>query len=376
VLEIAPKGGEAHQEMAGEGGPPGAKLAPLRHTAPSSRRSLTRWATICLVAAVLAFSGCLGGGEGGGTEVSDVEETNATDTELLARASAVLRTRPEAVRRDWNDALAYADLDTAREELELPGDSPISGSGRQRLLLSFAARPLFEFSTVVAGDPSLGSLGDVLDGRRIEVAVGTNFAFSGPGADEIWPWDVVVLRTRQPFQEIAIRLRREGYDEADGLLLNDRRPPGLARHRREFPFPAVGNAGEGVIVLGGSARSVRVALRGAEAELTPTAALLARLPQVARVASGSSGRCALAIGLGESAAPREGELVVAVDGEAQANRLLFAGRTYDAMSSKAEVAFGEATADGNLVSARFTSTDEFNPTRLPVEDVERPYDCP
>jgi hypothetical protein len=72
VLEIAPKGGEAHQEMAGEGGPPGAKLAPLRHAAPSSRGSLTRWATICLVAAVLAFSGCLGGGEGGGTEISDV----------------------------------------------------------------------------------------------------------------------------------------------------------------------------------------------------------------------------------------------------------------------------------------------------------------
>jgi hypothetical protein len=188
--------------------------------------------------------------------------------------------------------------------------------------------------TVVAGDPSLGSLGDVLDGGRIEVAVGTNFAFSGPGADEIWPWDAVVLRTRQPFQEIAARLRQKGYDEADGLLLNDRRPPALARHRREFPFLAVLNAGEGVIVLGGSARSVRVALRGAEAELTPTAALLARLPEVARVAGGSSGRRALAIGLGESAAPREGELVVAVDGEAQANRLLFAGRTYDAISSK------------------------------------------
>jgi hypothetical protein len=36
------------------------------------------------------------------------------------------------------------------------------------------------------------------------------------------------------------------------------------------------------------------------------------------------------------------------------------------MSRNAEVAFGEATADRNVVGVRFASTDEFNPTRLPV----------
>jgi hypothetical protein len=254
-------------------------------------------------------------------------------------------------------------------------DASISGSGNQRLLLSLATRPLFRFSTVVGGDPSLGPLGDVLDVRKIEVLVGTNFAFSGPGADEIWPWDAAVLRTRQPFNEVARQLRLAGYDEADGLLLADRSPPGLRLHVRDVPFPAVGDAGGGVIVLGGSTRAARAALFGAGTELGPIATLLAELPGVARITSGASAHCVVAIGLGEDAAPQEGELVFVVEGEARAERLLFGGQRYAAMSHGAEVQFGKVTAEGNRASVRFRSTDEMNPTRLPVENVARPYNC-
>lgn len=114
---------------------------------------------------------------------------------------------------------------------------------------------------------------------------------------------------------------------------------------------------------------------GAGAELVPTAALLAELPGAGRVASGAR-EWVVAIGLGEDAAPREGELVVVVEGEAEAKRLLFGGTTHAAMSTGAEVVFEEATAEGDRVSVRFSSTDALNPTRLPVEEMARPYDCP
>jgi hypothetical protein len=119
-----------------------------------------------------------------------------------------------------------------------------------------------------------------------------------------------------------------------------------------------------------------VALRGADAELTETAELLARLPGAGRVARGPSGRCVVAVGLGEEAKPREVELVIVLDRPPRAKSLLFSGRTLSGLSRDTEVRFGEATADGDRVSARFTSTDELNATPLPVENVARPYECP
>ncbi len=213
--------------------------------------------------------------------------------------------------------------------------------------------------------------------------MGTNSAFSGPGADEIWAWDALVLRTRQPFREIARALGRGGYEETDdGLLVADRRPPrnDVDPRSPQVPFPAAGHAGGGVVVFGGSGRVVRTAQRGAGAELVVTAALLAELPGVARVAEGSiaggrSGRCVVAVGLGESAAPREGQVVVIIDGRAEGRRLLFSG-TSAAISEGAEVVWGEATADGKRVSVPFSSTDRRYPTRLAVESVAVPYDCP
>jgi hypothetical protein len=329
--------------------------------------------------AAVALSGCLGG-EGGEPErnVSNFGEGGATDSRLLAHVSAALRARPAIEDPEgWSEALAYADLDAARKQLGLPSDASISGSGGRPLLLSFATRPFFRFSSAIGGRPTLGPLSDVLDGRRIALAVGTNFAFSGPGADEISAWDVLVLRTRQPFSEIAGLLRREGYEEAeDALLVADRRPPGLGPHPPTVPFPAVGDAGGGVVVFAGSPRAARVALRGANAELTETAELLARLSGAGRVARGPSGRCVVAVGLGEEAKPREGELVVVLDRPPRAERLLFGGRTYLGLSRGSEVTFDEATAEGDRVSARFTSTDKLNATRLPVENVARPYECP
>jgi hypothetical protein len=91
-------------------------------------------------------------------------------------------------------------------------------------------------------------------------------------------------------------------------------------HPRTVLFPAVGDAGGGVVVFGGSLRAAQAALRGADVELTATAQLLASLPG-GRLAKGPSARCVLAMGLGEEAKPREGELVVVLDDPAQTERL-------------------------------------------------------
>ena len=328
---------------------------------------------------LLTIAGCVEAGRGG----RGFEDRTATEGELLALVSAAIRAAPHP-GAGGDDAIAYADLAAAREQLGLPEDAGFPGPRKRRLLFSFAARPLYGFGTLFGPDPGLGPLGRILDGGRIEVAVGTNFAFSGPLADEVGPGDVVVVRTRQPFGEMADRLRRAGYEEVAGGLLLGGEPIGLNEPRIAtsydgFPFPAVGDAGGGVVVFGGSARAVRAALRGGGAEPTPAAELVAELPGVARLARGEpfGVDCVMAIGLGEEAAPRTGKLVVVVDGQAEADRLLFGGVTYVSgfPASDSQVAFGEATAEGERATVRFSSTDRFNPTRLPIEEVWNPYDC-
>jgi hypothetical protein len=78
-------------------------------------------------------------------------------------------------------------------------------------------------------------------------------------------------------------------------------------------------------------------------------------------------------------------LVVVVDGEAQVRRHRFSGRTQPTTffghtggytASEGEVEFARATVEDGRAEARFTSPDKLNATRLPIEDVQRPYDCP
>jgi hypothetical protein len=200
---------------------------------------------LCAVAvlATVALSGCLGG-EGSSRErdVPKLDAAGITDTRLLAHVSAVLRARPVVEDPEgWGGALAYADLVAARKQLGLPSDASLSGSVERRLLRALATRPLFRFSTLVIGRPSLGPLADVLDERRIALVVGTNFAFSGPGADEITAWDVLVLGTRQPSARSracsgveATNKRRAASWSPTGLLR------GLAYTRAPFRSPPSG----------------------------------------------------------------------------------------------------------------------------------------
>lgn len=327
----------------------------------------------CVVALVIA-SGC---GKDG-TEPPHAPKQANKEIELLRRVSAALEAGPgELAPRD--DVLAYANLAAARRQLGLPKDARFPGPGSGQLLSSLAMRPMFLFAPMLWGPPRLGPLGDLLDTGAIDALAGTSFAFAGPLADEVSRDDVLVVRTRQPFDEIAERLRLD-YDyqgAADGLLIGepiDRRSLRFAAGYDGIPFPAVAHAGVGVVVFGGSARAARAAADDARAELTPAAGLVAELPGVGRLAQGGYG-CVVLVGLYEEAQPREGAVVVVVDGEARPGRFLFSGLKAAGIAKGTRVTFAEAMADGAQVSSRFTSTDHVNATRLPIEDVERPYGC-
>lgn len=366
------------------------------------------WSLTSLLVLTTTFVVACGGGNGSGPENErppekgaleepttasgeGVENVTATDRDLLGRVSAALRLQSDdpsilssGHEYTYIPALAYADLAAAREQLGLPEDAGFPGPRKHGLLASFAARPLFRFSPMFWSEWSMGPLGEVFDSRQIAAAAGTNFALSGPLGDAVGPEAVVVLRTRQPFGEITSQLRGMGYAErSDGLFVGDDplpEPNGGVRFAsayRGLPFPAVGAADGGVVVLGGSPRVVGVALREPEDEFTPVAELVARLPGVARVARGFGPRsCVVAVGLGEDAAPRQGELQVIVDGAARAEALLFGVELKQLASIDGEVRFAEPTVEAERAIAPFTSTDEFNATRLAIEDVNRPYECP
>ena len=312
------------------------------------------------------------------------ENAAATKRELLSRVSAAIRSRGN--EGTGLDLLAYTDLAAARRQLGLPEDAGFPEPGKRRLLFALASRPLFSFRTLFGRNPDLGALGEVLEAEYIEAAASTNEAFSGPGADQVYRDDVIVVATRQPFEEIASKLRSDGgYEEVrDGLLVGGGRPNGRVASAeddlRRLPFQAVGDAQGGVVVLAGLLPAARAAQAGAGTKLTPAAKLLAQLPGVAGVARGRFGApCVSAIGLGEDAAPHAGELVVIVDGTAQADRFLFSGRTYEGgpgyPALDGEVAFSDATTNGNRARVHFRSTDRRNVTRIPAEEVEFPYDC-
>lgn len=322
----------------------------------------------------LILSGCSGDGD------QDADGTTGTDRELLARASAALYLDSDDGSRGQ---LSYTDLAGAREQLGLPGDAAPGPRGKWRTLASFAARPLFMLDSRFMFDARLvppSPLDDVFDGGRIEAAVSTNRAITFVGANVVEPESVIVLRTRQPFEEIAERLRDEGYAEADGLLVSEQGRPDCCPSAftvDRVPFPAVGEA-DGVVVIG-SVRATRAALEGADPELTPAATMLAELPGVARAVRGwRTGRaCIVAFGFGEDAEPREGEARVLIDGEARAERALFLLDVHTLDDGGAgELALAEPAVDGGLMTVPFSAPERGRrPVWVPAETADMPYDC-
>lgn len=350
-------------------------------------------ALAAVAAAALVVAACQVGGDGDAGEA-----VGAADTELLQRASAALDLQASAPTSlpgggtyRYTPALAYADLDAARTQLGLPPDAAV-GSGRSRLLFTIASRPLFQYARAFRPEADLGPLAAVIDIGQVKVAVGTNMALPRPGTDEVGPEDVLLVRTFQDPAEITEALRQAGYRRAAGGVLAGADPlperDGSIRVASNFdgvPFPAAGSTGAGVFAFGGSARVVRAALSEDLIALHGLARFVAELPGVSRAARAFKSSCVELFGIGEDASPREGELVVAVDGDADGERDRLAGKTLAATffsnsggeeASGATLTLADAVAKGNRATAAFSSSDEANVTRLAAEDVARPYRCP
>lgn len=345
-----------------------------------------------------AFLGPLGCGEDEplGTPPTSAKQDGTTrvDSELLAYTSSALRRQQSAPTRlssghdfAYSPELAYADLDGARRQLALPGDAPLDADS-QRLLFTIAARPLFLFSTTFRPRPQPGAIGRILDTGEISAAAGTNLGLAGPSSDQVGPEDLLAVRTRQPFDEIAVELEAAGYTESEPGLFLSPSPLDLewlrfASDYKGLAFPAVRDAGGGIVLFGGSGD---IAAVEPDPNLSALASFVADLPGVSRAAMGLGNRgCARAVGLGEAAQPRRGQLVVVVDGRPIPARHAFAGQvrpttffsnTGGPEASEGEVQFSRASAEGDRVSAAFVSTDSSNVTRLAIEEINRPYSCP
>lgn len=323
------------------------------------------------------LGGCLGAGS---DSTRSTMRPHESEDDLFRRASAALE-RPIDRLGPRADVLAYADIEAARRQLDLAENADFEAQplrGRRRLLAGLAARPMFSFTPSFWLKPTFGAIGKVLDTGAIDTVVGTSFAFSGPLADEVDIDDVMLVETDQAFDEIARRLRsRYGFREADdGLLIGNP----IRRDRLRFisayagfPFPVAAQAADRLVVFAGSRHAARSAVV-AGTELSPAAELIADLPGVGRVAQQGVG-CVAAVALHEDADPRAGSVVVTVDRPARAERLLFSRITHVGIAEGSRTSFRKAISRGNRVRSHFASTDWLNPTRLPVEDVQRPYGC-
>jgi hypothetical protein len=282
--------------------------------------------------------------------------------ELLARVSAAIAAHDGSQSLD---DVVYADFVRAREQLVLPPDTDVyeqrSGKSPTPLLASVAARAMS-----YAGRPTVTPLQEAIDGGAIEASA---------SIPVIGPPTALVVETSQPFEQISAALHTRGYAR-DGDLLVTARPTS-----RVF-YPIVADAGDVVVVLAASQQAARAALGGQDAELTPAAKLIGRVPGVARAASTQRNRCIVARAAGQDLAPPEGEYLVVIDGSASAARLTVAGKALP--GGQGDLIFGEAEAGRDGIRARFTSDDSANAVFSDVVDddsltsateFELPYAC-
>jgi hypothetical protein len=275
---------------------------------------------------VLTLPGCLGSDDDGG----DKRDTSP-DRELLARLSAGIA----AQGRERVDEIFYTDISGARRDAGLPADADVNevNSDPNAIRLSTVVTTALSYTH----RPKPTPLSESIDGTKVQTAAALAF---------IADFGVVVLRTKQPFAEIARSLRRRGYKESGnrGFLIS---PAPRAR----LIYPVVADGGDGVVILAGNVRVARAALAGENTELTPGSRLIEDVPGVARAAAAGLKGCVRARAAGQDLMPQEGEYLVLVEGRPDAKRLKLAGGSYGGLQG---VKVGETETDGRRLRAEFT----------------------
>ena len=244
----------------------------------------------------------------------------------------------------FGNEIVAMDLDEARRQLGLPQDADPTrlsfkqlGRGRGRFLY-------------VAQAPLAGLLNPAPAIRNSPVAQTIDIGAIGAVAATVvhGPEEVTAIDTDQPFELIARRLERLGLTR-EGAVLVDEDPA------RVFPsFSVVADAGDGIVVLATTREAALAALD--RDELSPAAQVVRTVEGVIRRGvslSSDDESCVRSFGLGQDLVPPEGEVLVRVDGEADA-----ADFTVPPLRDDVErvVRFGAPVADGDEVSLPVTYT--------------------
>lgn len=241
-----------------------------------------------LVVSVIALiSGC------GGTEVSDLPEA----------PSDLARLMPENPF-----GISEVDLVALKEALGLPADAdpgaPPDSEAQQRL--AAVARAVLPFcgSGEEPPEPIDIAIREAVDCSRVEAAA----APAGVGL-----WSLTIMRTEQPFEEIADSLTDAGYSR-EGRLLGY---PGGDVPMRYLGVVA-GPEDDSLIALSRDPTVGFAALGGpfAESETRPALSALAALPAApARTAWLDTGDCIAAYAMADRVEDERGELVVRLEGD-------------------------------------------------------------
>lgn len=161
-------------------------------------------------------------------------------------------------------------------------------------------------------------------------------------------------------------LRREGYAPSGDLLVS-------SEDSLKAVFQAVADAGDGVMLLGGSESIVREVLADRDSSFSPASALIDEVPGPARMADATASKCVVAVAAGQNLSPREGEYLLRVEGAADEQKFALADPA--APTPNGEVVFGEVTTESDTLRVEFTYSDLLNPAFAALPSGGDVYDC-
>lgn len=240
------------------------------------------------------------------------------------------------------EVVTYLDLDAAREALSLPEDADpadqeaLDGLDQDDPLVEFfsvSGSALPHVSDALTRTFELDATGLAIDHAQVSAAATSRVAEGGP---------VEVLQSDQSFDEVAEELEDTGFEQDGDVLSGESADPKPA-------LPYVADAGDGRIVIASTREQADGAIAGGDEEPSESIALLDDLDQPQRAASGisSEGSCLTGFAVGGEVGGGGLEIVLQVDGEADADRV--AGEV-PALAGESPPRLGEPTVDGDLVA--------------------------
>ena len=234
----------------------------------------------CAVALALAAGACGGGDDDG-------QKSKVRDEVVPASFGRLLERLPAGER-----SAITLDVALARRELGLPADAappapPAHGTDGARRLRGMTASVVLNYPI-----KDNGPLDRAVDPRRVTALARVD-----------GPPEVLLIATRQPWDELTKALEREGWHaRRDGVL---ERPAG-----RALRWVA---GRDGLVVAAGDPRIAPAVLNGRERTAAPLRALLEASPGPARAASlVARDRCVRGVAAGYSPAEAGGSFLVAV----------------------------------------------------------------